>query len=244
MLNFEGEMNKINLHITFFLVFFTTMSVFAQVGKKVVKDTTVYRGDYLLYSGDTAFVSLEEVKILPKLEFEDYDSKRYYYWFRKKVLKAYPYAVLAADKLNAVNDTLEMISKKSAKRKYVKKRQKYLEEEFTPQLKKLTRMEGQVLIKLVYRQTGNTTFNVVKEYRSGWRAFWYNATAGVFKLSLKEEYHPESDFEDYMIEDILQRADNRGQIELQPSKLDFDYYKIPVPDGFGAMVPEEFKKRK
>ena len=118
-----------------------------------------------------------------------------------------------------------------------------MEEEFTPQLKKLYTTEGKVLIKLIYRQTGVTTYDVVKEYRSGWRAFWYNTTASVFSLSLKYEYHPESDFEDYMIEDILQRADNLGLIELMPTKLNFDYYQIPVPEGFGTSIPDS-KKRK
>lgn len=238
MLNFDAIMNSVKGHILTSLLF---VAPFLGFGQEKQKDTTIVHDGYLVYSGDNALVELDEVKILRKLDFEDYDAKRYYYWYRKKVLKAYPYAIIASEKLNAVNDSLQSISGKRARRKYVKQRQKFLEEEFTPKLKKLTTTEGRILIKLIYRQTGNTTFEVVKEYRSGWRAFWYNTTAGVFKLSLKDEYHPELDEEDYMIEDILQRADNKGQIILEPSVLDFDYYKIIPPEGFGSVVPDKFK---
>ena len=104
--------------------------------------------------------------------------------------------------------------------------QKYIEEEFSEELKKLTRTEGQILLKLIYRQTGNTSYGLVKELRSGWRAFWYNSTAKMFKISLKEEYHPESIHEDYLIEDILQRAFAAGQLERQESVLDYDYASL------------------
>ena len=101
-----------------------------------------------------------------------------------------------------------------------------MEEEFTAELKKMTRTEGQILVKLIHRQTGKTMFDLVKEYRSGWKAFWYNNTAKLFKLSLKSEYNPENVNEDFLIEDILQRAFIDGLLEKQPSKLDFDYHKI------------------
>jgi hypothetical protein len=93
-------------------------------------------------------------------------------------------------------------------------------------LKKLTRTEGQILVKLIYRQTGNTAFSLVKELRSGWRAFWYNTTARMFKISIKEEYHPEEVHEDYLIEDILQRAFAANVLQRQNSVLDFDYASL------------------
>ena len=101
-----------------------------------------------------------------------------------------------------------------------------MEGEFTDQLKKLTRTEGRILIKLMHRQTGNTAFDVVKDLRSGWKAFWYNTTASLFKLSLKDTYDPENNKEDYLIEDILQRAFVDGVLEEQPSKLHFDYIEL------------------
>lgn len=221
-------------NLAFLLVIFLLPKIsLGQEGNQKHKDTTYMYGNTVIYSGDAPDFMLDEVMVLPKLDFEDLEAKRDYYWFRRRVLKAYPYAVIASNKLNALNDTLSQIKSKRKRKKYVRKRQKFLEEEFTPQLKKLTTTSGRVLIKLIYRQTGMTTFEVVKEYRSGWRAFWYNTTAGVFKLSLKYEYDPENNLEDYMIEDILQRADNIGIIELLPPKIDLNYYSINPPEGFG-----------
>jgi hypothetical protein len=82
------------------------------------------------------------------------------------------------------------------------------------------------LVKLIYRQTGKTAFDLVKELRSGWRAFWYNTTAKMFKISIKQEYHPESVHEDYLIEDILQRAFASNRLERQESVLDYDYASL------------------
>lgn len=182
---------------------------------------------YTLYSGDTLLVELNEVQLMKKLEFKTYQDKRYYYWFRKKVLRAYPYAKLASERLNILDVRLDGISSKRKKRRYVKRVQKYMEKEFTDQLKKLTRTEGRILLKLIHRETGVVVYDLVKDLRSGWKAFWYNTTANMFKLSLKTPYDPISDREDYMIEDILQRAWRDNLIELENPKLAFDYFKIP-----------------
>ncbi len=205
--------------------FFLTGSLYAQELKS--SDSAFYYKDYLFVrEGDTVVVELEEVQLLAPLKFEtDYD-RRYYYWFRKKTLKAYPYAVTASEKLIALNDSLTSIKSKRKKSKYIREMQKYLEGEFEGQLKKLTRTEGRILIKLIHRQTGSTVYDLIKEYKSGWRAFWYNSTASLFKLSLKAEYHPEEVQEDFLIEDILQRAFLNDVLEKHESKLDFDYFKI------------------
>ncbi|UCD61792.1 MAG: DUF4294 domain-containing protein [Flavobacteriaceae bacterium] len=183
----------------------------------------------IIVEGDSIFrqsIALEEVYIFGKLEFSSYQDKLKYYILRRKTFKVYPYAKMASERLEELNDSLLKIKRKRKRKKYTKKLQKYIEEEFSEELKKLTRTEGQILIKLIYRQTGNTSYGLVKELRSGWRAFWYNSTAKMFKISLKEEYHPESIHEDYLIEDILQRAFAAGQLERQESVLDYDYASL------------------
>ena len=183
----------------------------------------------IIIEGDSIFrqsIALEEVYIFGKLEFSSYQDKLKYYILRRKTFKVYPYAKMASERLEELNDSLLNIKRKRKRKKYTKKLQKYIEEEFSEELKKLTRTEGQILIKLIYRQTGNTSYGLVKELRSGWRAFWYNSTAKMFKISLKEEYHPESIHEDYLIEDILQRAFAAGQLERQESVLDYDYASL------------------
>ena len=180
----------------------------------------------IIIEGDSIFqssIALDEVYIFSKLKFSNYKEKLRYYILRRKTIKVYPYAKLAAERLVELNDSLTKITKKRKRKKYTKEIQKYIEGEFSEELKKLTRTEGQILVKLIYRQTGVTAFDLVKELRSGWRAFWYNTTAKMFKISIKEEYRPTDIHEDYLIEDILQRAFSAGRLERQKSVLDYDY---------------------
>jgi hypothetical protein len=180
----------------------------------------------LVKEGDTLTINLEEFSILPKHKFKSQEDVRYYFWFRRKVFKAYPFAKLASERLDSLNVRLSRIQKRSSRKKYTRRIQKYLEGEFTDQIKKMTTTEGRILIKLIHRQTGKTTFENIRGLRSGWKAFWYNTTANVFNLSLKEEYHPASVNEDYLIEDVLQRAFLEENLPVQKSKLNFDFAKI------------------
>ena len=90
----------------------------------------------------------------------------------------------------------------------------------------MTRTEGQILVKLIHRQTGRTAFDLIKELRSGWKAFWANNTANLFDISLKREYDPYNEKEDYLIEDILQRNFQNGILEPQEPALDIDFFKL------------------
>ena len=178
--------------------------------------------------GDSLVIQLNEIALLPKPKFSSKEDIRYYLWFRKKVYKSYPFAKLAAERLDSLNARLDRISSKRKKRRYTKLIQNYIEGEFTEQLKKMTTTEGRILIKLIHRQTGETAFDNIKGLRSGWKAFWYNATANVFKLSLKTEYSPETVNEDFLIEDILQRAFRDDKLVYQPSRLDFNFMRVMV----------------
>ncbi len=189
------------------------------------KPTDTLFDDSIFVEGDSITIPLNEVLVFKKLKFKTTKEKRYYYWYYKKVYKAYPYAKLAAERLTQLNAQLTKIRSKRKRKKHTKKMQKYMEGEFTDKLKKMTRTEGKILIKLLHRQTGLTAFDLVKEYRSGWKAFWYNTTAKIFKLNLKSEYQPETVALDYLVEDILQRSFADGRLEPQKARLDIDYFK-------------------
>tara|TARA_R110002012_G_scaffold322099_1_gene555465 strand:- start:226 stop:912 length:687 start_codon:yes stop_codon:yes gene_type:complete len=185
----------------------------------IAENMIIVEGDSIMRNA----IDLDEFYVFSQLRFSNYDEKLRYYILRRKTLKVYPYAKLAAERLTALNDSLLKITKNSKKRKYTKEIQKYVEGEFSDELKKLTRTEGQILIKLIHRQTGITAFDLVKELRNGWRAFWYNTTAKMFKISIKEEFNPDLVNEDYLIEDILQRAFSEFRLERQKSALNYDY---------------------
>ncbi|MBC3759606.1 DUF4294 domain-containing protein [Hyunsoonleella sp. SJ7] len=193
----------------------------------VEKDSTDIK--YLIIEGDSVprkSIDLDEVMLLHRLKFDSKKDRIRYLILRKKTIKVYPYAKLAAERLDSLTQRLKTITKKRQQKKYTKQVQKYIEEEFSAELKKFTRTEGQILVKLIHRQTGRTAFDLVKELRSGWRAFWYNTTATMFDISLKKEYDPLNEKEDYLIEDILQRNFQSGRLERQKSALDIDFYDL------------------
>ncbi len=184
---------------------------------------------YYIIEGDTIpreIIDLDEVVLLNKLEFNSKEDRRRYLILRRKTRKVYPYAKLAADRLTTMTQRLEQMERKRDRRVYTRRIQKYIEEEFSEKLKKLTRTEGQILVKLIHRQTGRTAFDLVKELRTGWRAFWYNTTANVFDITLKEEYEPFEDKEDYLIEDILERSFQDNQLVRQKPAFPIDYLDL------------------
>ncbi|WP_411768454.1 DUF4294 domain-containing protein [Winogradskyella sp. A3E31] len=193
----------------------------------VEKDST--QVGYIIIEGDsipTTAISLNEVIVLPKLQFKNREERIRYLILQRKTIKVYPYAKLAAERLTELQERLNSLERKSQKRKYAKIIQRYIEDEFSAELKKLTRTEGQILVKLVHRQTGKTTFELIKQLRSGWRAFWFNNTASLFNISLKEEFDPLTSEEDFLIEDILRRSFQNGRLIRQDPAFDIDYYDL------------------
>lgn len=181
--------------------------------------------DYFVIEGDTIInssIELKEVVLFQPLRFYNYDEAKRYVILRERTFRVYPYAKMAADRLNILNGRLEQIRSKRKRKIYLKRLERFIYDEFEKELKKLSRSQGRILIKLVHRQTGETTHQLVKDLRNGWRAFIYQTTASLFKLSLKDIYDPQSIYEDYLIEDILQRAFSEERLERQDTALDYD----------------------
>jgi hypothetical protein len=132
---------------------------------------------------------------------------------RNRIRRVYPYATATAQNLIILNANLEKIETKKEKRKYIKRSQKYLEGQFKEKLKKLSKNDGKILLKLIDRQTGQTAFELIKEFKSGWTAFWSNTTARTFSLNLKSEYHPDIDLNDFYIETQLQYLFYRYELQ-------------------------------
>lgn len=210
-----------------FLVFILSMSSSWSQTPEVQTDSL--NKTYLMIVGDTLInssIGLDEVIILPKLKLDSYKERRQYLILQRKTLKVYPYAKLAAERLEVMRLRMTSVKSKRKRKEYTKRVQKFVEDEFSEKLKKFTITEGQILIKLIHRQTGETAFDLIKQLRSGWRAFWYNNTAKLFDMSLKIPFDPESVEEDYLIEDILQRQFQNGSLEYQKSHVPFDLYEL------------------
>lgn len=164
---------------------------------------------YFKIEGDSIYkkeIDLNEVVIYKPVEFENNQERIDYFVLKRKVLKVYPYAKMASERLTKLNLRLEKINSRRKQKKYTRMLEKFLQEELTAELKRLTRTEGQILVKLIFRETGSTAFSLVRELRNGFRAFTYNTIAKVFKISLKETYDPLNVREDLFIEDILRNS--------------------------------------
>lgn len=204
----------------FFLVFILLLNanVKAQIATDSIgkKEVTEEENDTIVKDP----ILLEEVIVYrSKLSPEE---KKQFLLLQNRVYKVYPYAKTAADRLTALNRNMDKMKTNKEKKKYFKLVENYMEGEFTDQLKKLSRKQGQILVKLIHRQTGFTTFELIKDYKSGWKAFWSNNTAKLFDINLKAKYQPYEVNEDFLIESILDRAFNRGRLVRQKPAIPID----------------------
>ena len=187
------------MHLFFFLIIFiaTYQNIFSQDENN---------SSYFMIEGDSIYkkeIDLNEVVIYNPVEFLNNKERLDYFVLKRKVSKVYPYAKMASERLKKLNSRLDKITSKRKRKKYTRMLEKFLQDELTSELRRLTRTEGQILVKLIYRETGSTAFSLVRELRNGFRAFTYNTIAKVFKISLKETYDPLNAREDQFIEDIL-----------------------------------------
>lgn len=194
------------------------------VGKsQVVQKDTIKMG-YVLTEKDSILgdtIQLEEILIYKQKL--DPEAQKQYNLLRNRVYVTYPYAKLASDRLTTLTKGMSSLTANRDKKKYFKIVEDYVSNEFEAKLKKLSRKQGQILIKLINRQTGITTYDLIKNYKSGWKAFWSNTTARMFDLNLKAPYAPYSSNEDFLIETILVRAFESGRLINKSPATPIDY---------------------
>lgn len=218
--NFKNMSKK----LIYFLLFFPL----SFISNAQITNDSLAKRDAIIEAKDT-IVPLEEVVVYRhKWNAEE---KKEFQLLQNRVYKVYPLAKIAADRLTVLNKNMDKMKTNREKKKYFKIVEDYMENEFTGQLKKLSRKQGQILVKLIHRQTGYTTFELIKDYKSGWKAFWSNNTARLFDINLKTKYAPYEVNEDFLIETILDRAFVRGRLVNQkpanPLDIDelYDYWE-------------------
>lgn len=191
--------------------------------QEVVKDTI--KND-VLNDSITFNYEMEELVISNVKDSLSADEKKKMLILKRRVLKVYPYAKIAADRLTLLNANMAKLKTDKEKKKYAKIVEKYLENEFEDRLKKMSRKDGQVLVKLIHRQTGHTTFDLIKEHKSGWKAFWSNKIAKMFDINIKSTYSPATVAEDYYIEGFLLEAFEARKLQKQDPAFEIDYDAI------------------
>jgi hypothetical protein len=160
--------------------------------------------------GDTIpFIEIGTSVVFPKFDVRNTKEVMRYDRLVYNVRIVYPYARLAAAKLNEYRKKLDSLPNDRSRRVFIRHAQKELEAQFGDQIKAMSFTQGKILIKLIYRETGNSTFDIVKELRGGFNAFIWQTMAKLFGYDLETPYDPKGD--DQAIERIIQMIDS-GQI--------------------------------
>jgi hypothetical protein len=156
-----------------------------------------------LLDGDTvAIFNLNPVVVVSERIFPNVNDAMKYYILRRDVKVAYPYAIMAEATFKQCEETMQTMTSESEKRRYLKEMEKQMMDQYKDDLKNMTVNQGRILIKLINRETGTTSYEMVKELRGSLSAFMWQTVARVFGNNLKDIYDPET--EDKEVENIIQ----------------------------------------
>ncbi|HYK76261.1 MAG TPA: DUF4294 domain-containing protein [Daejeonella sp.] len=149
------------------------------------------------------WIPLQDVVITATRIFKTPEDRAKFNRLRYNVLRVLPYAVFARNRYAQLQRDLALVSDKHAKKELIKSFEKEIKDMFNGEIKNLTINQGGILIKLIDRETGNSSFELLKEMKGGLNAFFYQSVARIFGNNLKSKYDPE---EDRDIEAIIQSS--------------------------------------
>ena len=169
--------------------------------QEVQKDTSVLTRAVVEGSDTIPMIDLPEVRVYERRDFEYLYLKRRYRRMIRNIKKAYPYARIAAEELKILDDHLLTLDNEKEQKAYINQAEKEIMKRFEKEIRKLTVSQGIILVKLIDRETGRTSYQVIKELKGGFTAFFWQGIARIFGNNLKTEYDPE--IQDKVMEDIV-----------------------------------------
>ena len=194
---------RIFIMFVFFYVFCAIPST-AQVTSTLSRGTPVFAK---IENGDTIYyMGIPEITIRTSRKFKNAADERQFWRLVHNVKSVYPYARMAGEKLYELNEQYLLIESERDRRTYSRKVEDELRAEFEGELRRLTITQGRILMRLVDRETGHTTYEIVKDFRGSVQAVFWQAVARVFGSNLKTSYDPTSG-EDRIIEMIIREID-------------------------------------
>ena len=198
----------------YLILILISLNVIQINGQSNTMDTTRTTITMLDANGDTLRKTTQAVivkDLRPKrtaLEEEAYQK------LRRRVIKLYPYALLAKQIYEETNANLNSLESNSEKRKFKKQKEQELRDRFENEIKALYTTDGPVLVKLIHRETNKTTYDLLRESKSWFNCTLYQMAAKRNGYSLKDTYDPEIDKE---IEGVVQILKSEGQLPLAPN---------------------------
>ena len=193
---------------TFFIILILCLcGTISSLAQKVSVPKTGTYAIAKVEDGDTVYYMLiKELVVRTPRKFKSAAEERQFWRLVAHVRKVYPYAKLAGVKLEQLNEKYLSISSEKDRKAYSKKVEEELLAEFEGELRKLTITQGRILMRLVDRETGHTTYEIVKDFRGSVTAIFWQGIARVFGSNLKTNFDPTKG-EDKTIEQIIREIE-------------------------------------
>lgn len=189
-----------------FLLVLMSIGLYAQTDGNNISDTDIDSLDWEKQKP----IKLDDVNAY-SLKLNKDIERKYYVWLERRIDDIYPFLQRAVTEYYLVKDSANNIESKRERRRYIKKRYNELASVYEDKLKNLSTSRGQILSKLIYKETGHTTYDIIKELRGGFSAFLWNVAGGAFDIDLKKGFDPEKTREDLYIAVIIQRGISNGK---------------------------------
>ena len=154
------------------------------------------RGNDTLY-----LVFLKDFYVFPPIKFRNKSQERFYWRTVRDVKRALPYAKIVSTEFKRVNVLLTEMEKESERKKYLARYEKEIFKKYESDLRKLTINQGRLLLKLIDRETNSNSYDLIKSYRGGVSAFFWQGVARIFGSNLKSEYDAEGN--DKIVERVI-----------------------------------------
>ncbi len=153
--------------------------------------------------GDTCrYTFIRDLNVFPPLKFKNKKQEQYYWRMVRDVRKTLPYAKLAFSALCETYEYIQTIPDKKEREKHLKRLEKDIFEQYKPVVKTMTKNQGKVLLKLINRETDQSSFNIVKAFLGSFRAGFWQTFGRFFGMNMKAGFNPEKNKDDAMIERI------------------------------------------
>lgn len=177
----------------------------AAVGGRNSLMRKVYRGKYHTVSaeGDTVLVLVfNEITVFPPLKFKNKKQEEFYWRTVRDVRKALPYARLITETLLETYEYIETLPTQQERERYLKQMEGAVFEQYKPALKKFTKSQAKMLVKLIRRQTDQSGYDILKAFLGSFRATFWQGFGRLFGVNLKGDYRPDKNSDDAIIERV------------------------------------------
>lgn len=172
-----------------------------------------YKGWYKMVDeyGDTVrMIEIKEVVVFPPMKFKNKKQEEFYWRTVRDVRKTLPYAKAASQTLLETYEYIQMLPDQKERERHLQTMEKDIVAQYKPAIMKLTKNQGKTLLKLINRETDQSSFNIVKAFLGSFRAGFWQTFGRFFGMNMKAGFHPEKNEEDAIIDRIATLIEQGG----------------------------------